>query len=162
MFIMPKKILQMTSKAAHGPLPAATLFSPGSSGCLRAPQSRIHHRGTARSGWLCLHRSHPALREGVRLSVCLSVCQSRGQPALPGSCLSAQPSGAEDEQGHLPTSSPLLSRQVPFPSIKTIIGRDFLAAQQAGSRTRDRAPPTQHPANPETSSPNRVIYFKPC
>lgn len=91
----------------------------------------------------------------------LSVTHSWWQIALPGSCLSAQQSTAEDKQGHLPTPL-LLSRRVPMPSIKTIIGRDFLTAQQVVSRTRERASSTRHSANPKPSSPNRVIYFKPC
>lgn len=46
---------------------------------------------------------------------------------------------AEDKQGHLLTSL-LLPRQVLFPSIKTIIGRYFLTAQQVGNRTREELP----------------------
>lgn len=129
----------------------------GASACLKEVSATRHslHRAVAGTLGTNCRRGSSALTgtEGHYLSV-----THRGRLPSQGT-LSAQQS-TEDQQGHLPTSL-LLSRRVPMPSIKNIIGRDCLTAQQVGSRTRQGASSTWHPANPKASSPNRVICFKP-
>lgn len=135
---MPKQYCKWLLKNA----PGGCSFS---SGCLSAhpvvdsaPDAQSTWDCCRETGYLSLHWV-PVLTEAAQLWQGWSdvTCQSLTRVHCPPRELS--PCSAEDKQGHLLTSL-LLPRQVPFPSIKTIIGRYFPTAQQVGSRTREELP----------------------
>lgn len=157
-FLNAKEISQIAFKKKIWSPPWGSL-PLDSSGCPCALQNVFCHwcRDT---GCLCLHRA-PVLTVAAQPSQGWSdvICQSLTRVDCPPRELTLCSAKCSRDISPL---SMLLSRQVPFPSIKTIIRRDFLTAQQVGSRKRQRASSTWHPTNPKASSPNKDIYFKPC